>query len=123
MSCIDCGKPFYGQEFKSHTSCISEAEKYEGKLYKGNKRKGGNDKPNSQPKKRKREETKEDVVRTIMTETLKEHREGLGMRKLRKLVKSKYFKTHEKTKAAKTQLVSDILLTLSTMPVNIKLIQ
>ena len=34
LSCIDCGKDFYGEEYSTHTSCISEAEKYQGKLYK-----------------------------------------------------------------------------------------
>lgn len=31
----DCSTTFQNQEYKSHTSCISEAEKYQGKLYKG----------------------------------------------------------------------------------------
>jgi hypothetical protein len=35
LSCIDCGKDFPGDSYASHTSCISEAEKYQGKLYKG----------------------------------------------------------------------------------------
>jgi cell growth-regulating nucleolar protein len=30
LSCIDCGKDFYGDEYKAHDSCISEAEKYQG---------------------------------------------------------------------------------------------
>lgn len=34
LSCIDCGKDFPGDSYASHTSCISEAEKYQGKLYK-----------------------------------------------------------------------------------------
>lgn len=34
LSCIDCGKDFHGDEYVGHTSCISEAEKYQGKLYK-----------------------------------------------------------------------------------------
>ncbi|XP_067038487.1 cell growth-regulating nucleolar protein-like isoform X2 [Acropora muricata] len=34
LSCIDCGQDFYGEEYASHTTCISEAEKYQGKLYK-----------------------------------------------------------------------------------------
>lgn len=38
FSCIDCNKVFKGEEFKAHTSCISEAEKYQGKLYKGPKK-------------------------------------------------------------------------------------
>ena len=34
LSCIDCGKDFHGDEYTGHTSCITEAEKYQGKLYK-----------------------------------------------------------------------------------------
>jgi len=40
LSCIDCGKDFPGDAYKSHTSCISEAEKYQGHLYKA--KEGGN---------------------------------------------------------------------------------
>ncbi|KAJ9096721.1 hypothetical protein QFC21_004991 [Naganishia friedmannii] len=37
FSCIDCSTTFHGTDYKSHTSCISEAEKYQGALYKGKK--------------------------------------------------------------------------------------
>lgn len=37
FTCIDCSKTFYGQEHRTHTLCISEAEKYEKALYKGKK--------------------------------------------------------------------------------------
>jgi len=42
LSCIDCGKDFWGDSYKEHTSCISEAEKYQGHLYqpKENSNKG-----------------------------------------------------------------------------------
>lgn len=33
LSCIDCGIDFPGDAYKNHTSCISEAEKYQGHLY------------------------------------------------------------------------------------------
>ena len=33
LSCMDCGKEFAGDEYLSHTSCISEAQKYQGALY------------------------------------------------------------------------------------------
>ena len=35
-SCMDCGKIFPGTSYTKHTSCISEAEKYQGHLYSGN---------------------------------------------------------------------------------------
>ena len=31
---MDCSKTFYGDDFKMHITCVSEAEKYEGSLYK-----------------------------------------------------------------------------------------
>lgn len=31
LTCIDCSKDFYGEEYNSHTSCISEVEKYSAK--------------------------------------------------------------------------------------------
>ena len=34
VSCIDCGKDFPGDSYMQHTSCISEAQKYQGHLYK-----------------------------------------------------------------------------------------
>lgn len=32
LSCMDCGRDFYGDEYAGHTKCISEAEKYQGAL-------------------------------------------------------------------------------------------
>lgn len=37
FTCIDCSTTFNGTEYRSHTQCISEAEKYEKGLYKGKK--------------------------------------------------------------------------------------
>jgi len=33
VSCVDCSKEFSASSFKTHTSCISESKKYEGKNY------------------------------------------------------------------------------------------
>ena len=41
LSCMDCGKDFYGDEYASHTKCISEAEKYQGSLFKESGKAGG----------------------------------------------------------------------------------
>ncbi|KAI8930344.1 hypothetical protein BC831DRAFT_4206 [Entophlyctis helioformis] len=37
FSCVDCSTTFHGDEYRTHTSCISEAEKYEKTVYKGPK--------------------------------------------------------------------------------------
>lgn len=39
FTCIDCSTTFDGTAYRSHTQCISEAEKYEKGLYKGKKNK------------------------------------------------------------------------------------
>ena len=33
FSCMDCNKRFGWDEYKNHTSCVSEAERYQGNLY------------------------------------------------------------------------------------------
>lgn len=38
FTCIDCSTTFSGTDYKNHTQCISEAEKYEKALYKGKKK-------------------------------------------------------------------------------------
>lgn len=40
FTCIDCSKTFRNSgEWKSHTTCISEDEKYQGALFKGKNKK------------------------------------------------------------------------------------
>ncbi|XP_064630679.1 cell growth-regulating nucleolar protein-like [Lineus longissimus] len=34
LSCVDCGKEFWGNDYQQHTKCITEDEKYGGKNYK-----------------------------------------------------------------------------------------
>ncbi|KAJ2848979.1 hypothetical protein IWW36_002957 [Coemansia brasiliensis] len=48
FSCIDCGVDFVGTTYRQHTSCMTEAEKYEGKLHK--KSKANAPKPENTPK-------------------------------------------------------------------------
>ncbi|RKP18772.1 hypothetical protein ROZALSC1DRAFT_6351, partial [Rozella allomycis CSF55] len=36
-TCVDCLVHFKGTEYRSHTTCMTEAEKYQGKDYKGPK--------------------------------------------------------------------------------------
>ena len=38
LTCIDCSKTLDVETSKAHTQCISEAEKYQGKLYQGGKK-------------------------------------------------------------------------------------
>lgn len=34
VTCVDCSVTFHGNDYAAHTSCVSEAQKYEGSLYK-----------------------------------------------------------------------------------------
>ena len=38
VSCVDCGVSFWGNDYRKHTTCISEAERYEKTIYKGPKK-------------------------------------------------------------------------------------
>lgn len=38
VSCVDCSVSFYGDDYRAHTSCISEAERYEKTVYRGPKK-------------------------------------------------------------------------------------
>uniref|UniRef100_G3P3D0 Ly1 antibody reactive homolog (mouse) n=1 Tax=Gasterosteus aculeatus aculeatus TaxID=481459 RepID=G3P3D0_GASAC len=40
LSCIDCGKDFCGDDYKNHTRCISENQKYGGKGFEAKANKG-----------------------------------------------------------------------------------
>ncbi|XP_032894453.1 LOW QUALITY PROTEIN: cell growth-regulating nucleolar protein [Amblyraja radiata] len=40
LSCIDCGKDFRGNDYKLHTKCITEDQKYGGKGFEGKAKKG-----------------------------------------------------------------------------------
>ncbi len=45
VSCVDCSVVFPGNDYAAHTSCVSEAEKYERTLYKGPKAGAGGSAP------------------------------------------------------------------------------
>lgn len=40
VTCVDCSVTFTGDDFRAHTSCISEAQKYEGALYRPSQKQG-----------------------------------------------------------------------------------
>ncbi|KAF2112469.1 hypothetical protein BDV96DRAFT_498046 [Lophiotrema nucula] len=47
FTCLDCMVHFEGSSYKAHTSCITEDQKYQGKLYKEKKPKGQHQKKDS----------------------------------------------------------------------------
>nr|POE63435.1 upf0743 protein [Quercus suber] len=47
FTCLDCMVHFLGTDYRSHTSCISEAQKYQGHLYRGDKENKKNNKRKS----------------------------------------------------------------------------
>ncbi|KAK6453623.1 LYAR-type C2HC zinc finger-domain-containing protein [Scheffersomyces xylosifermentans] len=70
FTCIDCSTTFQGTSYRAHTSCISEAEKYEKALYKGPKKT-----PNVQNQKKPQQkqetlvEQKKEEIKTSKEET------------------------------------------------------
>jgi cell growth-regulating nucleolar protein len=48
VSCVDCSVVFEGNDYAAHTSCISEAQKYEGSLYREKSKTGGGKKLSAQ---------------------------------------------------------------------------
>ncbi|CAI7671578.1 unnamed protein product [Penicillium palitans] len=48
FTCIDCMVHFYGLEYRAHTSCMTEAQKYQGALYKEKPQKGKKGQNNKQ---------------------------------------------------------------------------
>lgn len=50
FTCIDCLITFQGSDYRSHTSCISEAQKYQGHLYRGDKKTKGQQQQQQQNK-------------------------------------------------------------------------
>lgn len=93
FTCIDCSVTFNGTDYRGHTSCISEAQKYEKGLYKGKK----NVKP--EPKKDVKPEPKKEVN----PEPKESKSEKTKKSETKKSEKSK----SEKPKADKSDFVSD----------------
>lgn len=54
-TCLDCMVHFYGTDYRSHTSCISEAQKYQGHLYKDKSAKGNKQQQSQQQNNNKRQ--------------------------------------------------------------------
>ena len=72
FTCIDCSTTFSGNDYKSHTQCISEAEKYEKALYKGKK---GKQAKQEVAKPQQKEEQKEPKKETEAKEEKKEKKQ------------------------------------------------
>jgi cell growth-regulating nucleolar protein len=68
FTCIDCSTTFYGNDHQKHTSCISEAEKYEKSLYKGKKTKNQNQQK-QQPKKEINPQQKQEQKQELKIES------------------------------------------------------
>ncbi|ROW11598.1 hypothetical protein VMCG_01354 [Cytospora schulzeri] len=68
FTCIDCMVHFYGTDYRSHTSCMTEEQKYQGALYKNKKAKTG---PNNTPS------AQQDMAHAAYVEEVVDH-EGWG---------------------------------------------
>ena len=84
--CLDCSQTFeWGSpELDAHKSCISEAEKYQGKLYAGNKAKKRKKKRPRQEQEQEREVKPIATVSVALTDTVLFHCcNDLGKKKIR----------------------------------------
>ncbi|GMM31112.1 hypothetical protein DAMA08_038570 [Martiniozyma asiatica (nom. inval.)] len=68
FTCIDCSTTFYGNDHQKHTSCISEAEKYEKSLYKGPKKQQNSTKPNQTQNQNQNQKQKQNETKKVDTE-------------------------------------------------------
>ncbi|CAG8826752.1 27914_t:CDS:2 [Gigaspora margarita] len=77
FTCIDCSKTFVGTSYKSHTSCISEAEKYQKGTFKA-KKKHAQDKPKLSQEKEQPPSEKEQnhSAEQQKSKTKKKHKKG-----------------------------------------------
>lgn len=96
LVCLDCMKRFTDDSYKQHTSCISEAQKYQGALYKPPKGKqGGNPQQQQKPKpeaaKRPREEEKKEEKKPAPAPAKEEKEEAAATpeKKVKKMHASK----------------------------------
>lgn len=98
-TCIDCSKTFDdGYSYQQHTSCISEDEKYQKSLYKGNKKKKQNnnnvtavtqgDKKPKQPEPEKKKDNKKSKQENKVTKP-KYFKDGESLYNCLKQIKNK----------------------------------
>ncbi|KAK9367195.1 hypothetical protein V1509DRAFT_627257 [Lipomyces kononenkoae] len=71
FTCLDCQTTFQGLDFQKHTSCISEAEKYQKSLYKApaKKQRGSNVTEKKKVEKEEEKDTKEAQVSAVNTDS------------------------------------------------------
>lgn len=108
FTCIDCSTTFQGVDYRGHTSCISEAEKYEKALYKGKKTKTQQpkeSKPESKPvteelkpelKQNQMSDFKEKADSKVKPESLLKSKKSDSEAKLESSILDKYLKSNKK---------------------------
>ena len=91
LVCQDCMRRFTDDSYKQHTSCITEAQKYQGALYKPPKAKGGKPqqqsqqqapKPKPEAAKRPREEEKKEEKRPVEEKSAEEEKPAKKVKKM-----------------------------------------
>ncbi|KAI7859940.1 hypothetical protein BDC45DRAFT_530396 [Circinella umbellata] len=103
FTCIDCSTTFQDTSYKSHTSCISEAEKYQGALYKGkkgnknNNNNGQNNNKNQQAQQQKKD-TPASKPLSLVDELKKNKTQEPASGEKRKQEEEKDTKSNKKTK-------------------------
>lgn len=117
FSCIDCSTTFSGTDYRNHTACISEAEKYEKALYKGKKQNDKKEKRVEPAKEKKQEKIEKQEDKK---EEKKEAKRGKKAEKETKFNLSKYaaselnlYKIVKKASKDNSKDIKDILKNLS----------
>lgn len=107
FTCIDCSTTFEGTSFQRHTSCISEAQKYEGALYKGPKTAKSNaPPPKAQPKveskkeepkkeKPKKDSNKDDKLKALVSKLTEAKNKKVSMSKVVKAARKENVKSKD----------------------------
>lgn len=129
VSCLDCSVDFAGDAYERHTSCVSEAEKYQGKLYKGDGKKqkrprdgaDGGGKAAKKPKPRSVQDRAVDAWRAELAEA--GDGAAVSLRKARKSVAKRVKKDGGDAPASKEELRLDVLMALARLPVTVALLQ
>lgn len=101
FTCIDCSTTFNGTDYRQHTSCISEAEKYEKGMYKGKKTKKEQDLRKQEPAKGKGNAASQ--LKSSLDEGDKVSNKKAGSTKEKSLQKSKPKKLADVLKINKKQ--------------------
>lgn len=93
FTCIDCSTTFNGSDYRKHTQCITEDEKYQKALYRPKKKQPQQQAQQKQPQQQKKDEPEESVKKNntktdkVTKPSLKEYKGKDLYKALKKMTK------------------------------------